>query len=405
MIDIIAPYIQYLRYEKAASEHTITAYQKDLEDWLTFLVATYGQNGDQKYLEASPKLARRWMLLMMEEKMKPSTVARKLSAVRKWYTFLQTRGQISSNPLRGLRAPKKEQRLPTFVPEQALVTLIQRLYAEAEQTEDWDDFLQAFVVDLLYQTGLRRGELAGLELKHLYPERRELKVLGKRNKERIVPFGACLAEKIDLYLYRRATREASHQLLLCTESGAPVKAAQIYKMVKEALSAVPGLPKRSPHVLRHSFATSMLNHGSEIVSIKELLGHSGLGTTTIYTHTSFKELQQMYNAHPRAQKQKRMNIKIQANHFEPTSTLEAFVQKKVGKLERFLGEIRNVDVILSLVKPETKNNKEAKVIAYVKNDELFAEKKADTFEEAVVLATEAIEKQISKYKEKMSKKP
>lgn len=401
---LLEPYLKYLKYEKNSSSHTLLAYETDLLEWVEYLNDIYNGEAEKYYTDVSAKEIRRWILHLNKSDYKPSTVQRKMSAVRGWYTYLRIHEHIAHNPFTGIKAPQGPQTLPTFVPEQQLKKLIEELYDDYRESNEWKDLLKAFIVDVLYQTGLRRSELAGLKLSNIDLSKCELKVLGKRNKERIVPFGACLMKKIKLYLYRREDIRPNTDLLLCTEDGDPVKPALIYNLVKDALGAIPGLPKRSPHVLRHSFATSMLNHGSELVSIKELLGHAGLSTTTIYTHTSFKELQKMYNAHPRAQKQTRMNINIQANHFEPSTQLEEFVQKKVGKLERFLGDIRDVSVVLELIKPETVNNKQAKVIAYVKNDKLFADKKADTFEEAVVLATEAVERQISKYKEKISGK-
>lgn len=399
MEELFRSYIDYLRYERNASAHTILAYERDLADWLAFLAELFGEGGEERYADISSKEVRKWMLKLSTSNLKATTIKRKISAVRSWYSYLRVQGKIGRNPCLGLSMPKEERKLPTYVRSEGLLHLISDLYDVYASSHQHKDLNTAFVVDMLYQTGFRRSELCGIKVEDIHLSKMEIKVLGKRDKERIVPFGSCLLKKIELYLCRREDIAPSHPYLLCTESGGSISPTQLYTMVRGALGAVAGLTKRSPHVLRHSFATSMLNNGSELLSIKELLGHADLSTTTIYTHTSFTELQKMYHAHPRAKTVKRMNINIQANHFELSTQLEAFAEKKVSKLERFLGDIIRVDVLFSLIKPETNSNKEAKVLVAVPNSELVAVKSADSFEQALTEALEAIEKQIDKYKQ------
>ncbi len=190
------------------------------------------------------------------------------------------------------------------------------------------------------------------------------------------------------------------------ENGERLYKNLVYNLVKRNLSKVVTLKKRSPHVLRHTFATTMLNNEAELGAVKELLGHSSLATTEIYTHTTFEELKKVYEqAHPRAlKKEVIMEIRIQSIHFDATEQLQAFIQKKVSKLEKYYEDIKKVEVSLKVVKPETAENKEAGVKVLVPNGEFYASKICDTFEEAIDVSVEALGKQLVKYKEKQRSK-
>ena len=221
--------------------------------------------------------------------------------------------KVEHNPFKAVQVPKDGQYLPTFVNADLLTRHIERLYKEAEEEPTSEGkrvaWQRAFVVDLLFQTGMRRAELLGLHLEDIDTTKGELKVLGKRNKERIIPLGPLICQKIDLYLGYRSPKVETEVFLL-NDEGKPAKADYVYKVVKEALAPLPQYSRKSPHILRHSFATAMLNNGADLMSVKELLGHDSISSTAVYTHTTFEELRKMYNAHPRSRessKERRTN--------------------------------------------------------------------------------------------------
>lgn len=304
-------YRRYLTYEQAASELTIQAYLSDLEQWL---IIEGQEPSDDAALEAlvrrtDTRTARKSLLKFMEAGDSARTVRRRLASIRSFYRFLLLQELVHTNPFHSVRPPKGGKELPTFLNADALTQRIGELYTEAkEATEDpkreKELWVQAFVVDLLFQTGMRSAELCGLRTTDIDFTAESVKVLGKRNKERIIPLGPGILEKIAEYLatYRTPADPAEPTFLVNTR-GTPATHSFLYRIVTQALEPLTQYNHKSPHILRHSFATALLNGGADLMSVKELLGHEDVATTSIYTHTTFEELRKNYQAHPRNRKE------------------------------------------------------------------------------------------------------
>lgn len=297
------------------SELSIVAYLTDIEHWLTLEGGNEleGEALEQFLCSVDTRRARKSLIKLMETPDATRSVKRRLSALRSLYGYLMKIGKVEHNPFKVVQVPKDGQYLPTFVNADLLTRHIERLYKEAEEEPTREGkkstWQRAFVVDLLFQTGMRRAELLGLHLGDIDTTKGELKVLGKRNKERIIPLGPLICQKIDLYLGYRSPKVETEVFLL-NDEGKPAKADYVYNVVKEALAPLPQYSRKSPHILRHSFATAMLNNGADLMSVKELLGHDSISSTAVYTHTTFEELRKMYNAHPRSRessKERRTN--------------------------------------------------------------------------------------------------
>ncbi|MDO4771669.1 tyrosine-type recombinase/integrase [Porphyromonas sp.] len=309
-IGIISDFITHLRYERAASAHTLKAYQGDIEKWLKIQGVDHKDNDKvMTYVkQVDKRTARKSVLMFADGGDSPRTIHRRMSAIRSLYDYLLKLGEVSFNPFTAVQPPKSRKTLPPFVDANTLSSHIETLYRDFEESvdgdadESWRMLEDAFITDLLFQTGMRRAELLSLALSDIDMERGQLKVLGKRKKERIIPFGTLLLEKIKLYLRYRDDRNPTTDLLIINTKGTPVREKYIYDVVRRALAPLEHYTKKSPHVLRHSFASALLNDGADLMNVRELLGHESISTTAIYTHTTFEELKRMYNAHPRAQK-------------------------------------------------------------------------------------------------------
>jgi integrase/recombinase XerC len=295
----IEPFLNYLQYERNYSQHTVSAYAKDLRQFEEY-VLTHTDNHDFDPTQVTTNHIRNWGMSLMEygnHHISPTSVNRKLSALRTFFKFLIKQSIIKENPLQLIKGPKKAQALPYFVRE-----------AELEHVLDGDDFEEDFegnrnrlILEMFYETGIRRSELTGLKFRDVDLGGLQLKVTGKRNKQRIIPFAGRLRQMmIDYIDLKQKAVPGTHEYFFVRDDGSPLSAAMVYNIVKKGLSSIPTLHKRSPHVLRHSFATSMLNNGAELSAVKELLGHTSLASTSIYTHISFEELKKVYHAHPRA---------------------------------------------------------------------------------------------------------
>lgn len=315
MDGILERYRRYLQYERGMSELSIVAYLTDIEHWLTLEGCNEleGEALEQFLCSVDTRRARKSLIKLMETPDTTRSVKRRLSALRSLYGYLMKIEKVEHNPFKAVQVPKDGQYLPTFVNADLLTRHIERLYKEAEEEPTSEGkrvaWQRAFVVDLLFQTGMRRAELLGLQLGDIDTTKGELKVLGKRNKERIIPLGPLICQKIDLYLGYRSPKVETEVFLL-NDEGKPAKADYVYNVVKEALAPLPQYSRKSPHILRHSFATAMLNNGADLMSVKELLGHDSISSTAVYTHTTFEELRKMYNAHPRSRessKERRTN--------------------------------------------------------------------------------------------------
>lgn len=381
-----------MRYELNRSAHTVAAYTRDLTQLALWTAGRCGCFDPTALTQAD---IRSWLRHLAASGDKPATIRRKTHAVRSLYRFMIKRGRTQSDPTEDIVLATVPRPLPDTVAERDMETVL----AHKDSPDSGADDL---VIDLLYSTGMRRAELIGLRLRDYDPQRRELKVLGKRDKQRTIPLPAELCARIDRYIAYYITPDSpAESPLILRKNGRPLNNYALSRIVKEKLSTT-ACRKKSPHVLRHSFATAMLNHGADINTVKEFLGHASLAATQIYTHLSFGELKTNYQrAHPRAIKnQQIMELQIKAIHFEISDKLTAFTNKKIEKLVRRYEDINTAEVCYTLVKPEAANNKEAGVKLLLPGEDLFASKTADTFEEALDLSLEALEKQLEKRKGK-----
>ncbi|MGN0233778.1 MAG: tyrosine-type recombinase/integrase [Bacteroidaceae bacterium] len=295
----IESFVDYLRYERNLSEHTISGYEADLKEFERFYK---GLDSELDWNNIEADVVRQWEVSIMERGNKASSVGRRLSALRTFYRFLMKRKMVNKDPAHLVRAPKKELSLPGYIREEEMNRLLDGGFFE-------DSFRGArdrAMILVFYTTGIRLSELTGLRLSDLDMGQMQLKVTGKRNKQRLVPFGVELAECMRGYLAQRETfcsrnHYYTESVFVDERRGGSMEPERVRGLVKQYLSQVTTQKKRSPHVLRHSFATSMLNHHADLQSVKELLGHESLSTTEVYTHTSFEELKEVYmHAHPRA---------------------------------------------------------------------------------------------------------
>jgi integrase/recombinase XerC len=290
----IDDFLKYLQAEKRYAAHTIKAYKNDLNQFHAFC-----QDSDREGMDLNYRTIRSWVVFLMDSGYSSRTVHRKLTSLSTYCKYLIKEGVLDSNPLDRVLKPKLKKRVPAFVEEGKLDTLLE----EFEFGEDFKGIRNRLVLDLLYQTGMRRSELTGLVIGSLNREGKSLKVTGKRGKERIIPLNKELLSAIERYLNIRNTLMAQNSTdrLIVTERGEPAYDKLIYRIVNRYLSMVTTLDKKSPHVLRHTFATHMLNRGADLNAIKELLGHANLSATQVYTHNTYKKLKSIYNqAHPRA---------------------------------------------------------------------------------------------------------
>lgn len=295
----IKSFVDYLRYERNLSEHTIAGYEADLKEFERFYL---GLDSELDWNSIDADVVRQWEVSIMERGNKASSVGRRLSALRTFYRFLMKRKMVTKDPAHLVRAPKKDKTLPGYVREEEMNHLFDGDFFDAS----FKGVRDKTILLTFYSTGIRLSELTGLRLPDFDMNQMQLKVTGKRNKQRLVPFGVELRDSMREYLSIRgqfcSERGFSADVLFVDErAGGEMSPSGVREMVKRYLSLVTTQQKRSPHVLRHSFATSMLNHHADLQSVKELLGHESLSTTEVYTHTSFEELKEVYkHAHPRA---------------------------------------------------------------------------------------------------------
>lgn len=292
MIDM---FLDYLRLERNYSPMTVISYRKDLEAFERFCQ----ELGPQITWESvDTDVVRDWMEDMMDKGNAASSVNRRISALRSFYRFALRCGLVSKDPVHGLQGPRRQKPLPQFLKESEM----EQLLDPAMWTDGYRDVLARTLIVTFYETGIRLSELTGLDDRDVDDVTCELKVTGKRNKQRIIPFGKELEETLAAYRCVRDARTGdSSPALFRTGKGERMTNAQVRALVKKNLSRVSTLKKRTPHVLRHTFATAMLNHEAGLESVKKLLGHESLSTTEIYTHTTFEQLKKVYkNAHPRA---------------------------------------------------------------------------------------------------------
>lgn len=288
----VEQYLQYLFSEKRYSEHTIKSYQIDLDGFRAWCES----HACEDLVKVSSKLVRRWVADLSISDLKAKTVNRKLSAVRGFYRYLQRQGEVEANPADKIPLLKAEKPLPVFVENRA----IEELFGMIEFENDFEGVRDRLILEMFYATGIRLSELVALNVNDVDCRGEKIVVEGKRKKQRIVPLTSNVIASINGYLLKRKGLFPQTDRLFLTKKAKPVYKELVYRVVNRYLSLVSKQAKLSPHVLRHTFATHLLNQGAELNAVKELLGHASLSATQVYTHNTFEKLKNAYNkAHPR----------------------------------------------------------------------------------------------------------
>ena len=290
-------FIEYLRVEKKYSPKTCISYQLDLGQFESYLAQEYGL---QDLGSVKHQVVRSWIVHLMTEQMHASTVSRKISALRSFYRWAVKKKKISNNPMLKIAAPKKPKRLPVSIPGNNLSRLFELSLVDVTGEPDFIRVRDSFIIELFYGTGMRRAELINLRLTDFNVHRKEVRVTGKGNKIRSIPLTDRILKNYQSYLMCRETKIVDNtDYVFLTEKGKHVYEKLIYNVVKNVLGNITTQGKKSPHVLRHTFATHLLDEGAELNSIKELLGHASLAATQVYTHNSISKLREVYKkAHP-----------------------------------------------------------------------------------------------------------
>lgn len=292
---MVEKFLSYLQLEKNYSRHTLEAYRNDLENISLYLADEF----ESQLETATHQFLRSWMVNALESGSTPATIKRRVSALKSFYKWRKKTYGVKTDPTVKLVLPKMPKRLPVIVEEIALNSIDQADFFE----ESHDGIRDKAIIDLFYNTGIRSAELVGLKINNIDFEQGAIKVLGKRNKERIVPVGKPMIAALKSYLHVRYDLQEIHdrQYFFLTQKGKKLYPKLVYRIVNDYLSKVSSISKKSPHVLRHTFATHMLNKGADINAIKELLGHSSLAATQVYTHSSVEQLIKVYrSSHPKS---------------------------------------------------------------------------------------------------------
>lgn len=287
-------FLAYLQFEKRYSLHTIKAYSNDLIQFFDFLEIQYEGLSFDKVTGA---MVRSWLAGMKEEEMTGKSLNRKISSLKSFYKYQIQQGKISKSPMETVISPKITKRLPAFVAENDM----QQLLVNLSFAEGWKGYTEKMVIQVFYATGMRLSELINCKENQVDFSKKMIKVLGKGNKERMLPISADLAAEIKKYISDKPKEAQGNQCLFVTEKGKSLQPKAVYSFVKFYLSQVTTLQKKSPHVLRHSFATHLMNNGADLNAVKELLGHSSLAATQVYTHNTIEKLKEVFTkAHPKA---------------------------------------------------------------------------------------------------------
>lgn len=292
---ILPAFLDYIKFEKRYSAHTHRAYSDDLNAFFQFIQDQFDVNRPS---DISPGMIRTWMASLTQSKIQPRSINRKISSLKSFFRYCMVKGQIEANPTKTIQVLKTRKRLPSYVEQDQMEKLLQGIQF-VDNFTGRGDYL---ILSLLYHTGVRVSELVSLKTSQIDLSRNQLKVLGKGNKERIIPLHQELVDKIRAFQVEKATifPEAIFPQLLLTSKQKPHTSRQVYDIVKKYLSLVTTADKKSPHVLRHSFATHLTSNGAELNAVKELLGHSSLAATQVYTHNSIERLRDIHKkAHPK----------------------------------------------------------------------------------------------------------
>jgi integrase/recombinase XerC len=293
-MDKIEPFIAYLLHQKRYSSNTIIAYQKDIEQLFDFASKTYQVSSSK---EISSNIIRSWLADLKENTNSNRTIIRKISSIKTYFKYLKKNNLVTHNPLTKVVTPKTNKPLPSFLKTEETIDLFQSEHF----TDDYVGKRDLMILELFYATGMRLSELTSLSLNSINLNSDYIKVIGKRNKERIIPVTLSLKQKITDYLNYRKEFGEDTQYLFLTEKGKKIYTKLVYRIVISYLSSVTNNNKKSPHILRHTFATHMLNNGADLNTIKEILGHSNLSATQVYTHNTIEKLKNIHKlAHPKA---------------------------------------------------------------------------------------------------------
>ncbi len=292
----IQSFLDYLKFEKRYSQHTITGYQTDLEQFFDFLESNFAVKHPR---EITASFVRSWLASLKEEGISSKSINRKISSLKSFFKQELRTGAIKLSPMTTIVSPKQKKRLPAFVDQKD----VQVLFEHVEFPDDWNGKTQRLVIEIFYNTGMRLSELIGLKEVNADAAKNVIKVLGKGNKERVIPVSPSLMEKITAY--KKEKREQLEQfdttVLLVNEKGKKLYPKLVYSIVNNYLKLVTTIEKKSPHILRHTFATHLTNNGADLNAVKELLGHSSLAATQIYTHNTIEKLKDIHKkAHPKA---------------------------------------------------------------------------------------------------------
>jgi integrase/recombinase XerC len=293
---MVESFLKYVRFEKRFSPHTVLSYQTDLHQFGNFLKQTYSEKKPEL---ADYGMVRSWIVQLVESGRNASSINRKIACLRSFYKFLLQRGIITKDPMVKIRVLKTKRRLPHFVSENDMVTMLDN----GEFANDHGGLRDRLILELLYGTGMRLSELINLKESQINFRERTVKVVGKRNKERVIPFLPGLVLIMEAYCKARKKEVGStnHNYLLVTDEGEQLYPMMVYRMVKKYLAKFTSVDKQSPHVLRHTYATHLMNKGAEINALKDLLGHTSLAATQVYTHNSMDKLKKVFDqAHPKA---------------------------------------------------------------------------------------------------------
>jgi integrase/recombinase XerC len=292
------PFIDYLKFEKRYSVHTVRAYNDDLEQFFNYLEVAFGETSVSTI---TTSFIRSWLASLKEQNITSKSINRKISSLKSFFKYQLRRGLLEKSPMAGIISPKSGKRLPVYVEEKD----IQLLLDQVEFPENWQGKTDHLLIGMFYNTGVRLSELVTLKNIQLDTEAATMRVLGKGNKERMIPLSSSLIDEIMIYQKEKLSHFGQESpkipdTLFINERGRPLYVKYAYLAVKKWLSLVTTIDKKSPHVLRHSFATHLMNHGADLNSVKELLGHSSLAATQLYTHNSIEKLRDVHKKnHPR----------------------------------------------------------------------------------------------------------
>ena len=418
-MDIIHKYLRHISLEKRYSDRTLSIYENVLKGFMDYYAGDDEWDDGDVGNALKPIAIRNYEVWLLDSKgLSAKTVNLHLSVISAFSKYLLKEGVVSVNPVKLISRPKINKRLPVFFRKDKMEEYFSTtsIYASEENMdmltgkdkvaeEYYEKRRKRLVIKILYDTGLRRAELIGLNKEDFDLGRGIIRVLGKGNKMREIPVLPSLSKEISLYLQATALMKSgdiqAKTPLILSKSGRRLYPMEVERIVKEELGDAGIMGKTSPHVLRHTLATGLLDSGADLNSIKEMLGHSSLAATQVYTHNSIEKLKQVYkNAHPRAKRGGIMEIRVKSLKFNADQKLLDFVEKKVSKLERFDETIDYVDVIMSLM--EKPDNKSVKLQAGMPGGTLMIERTARSFEEAINEGVDAMKEKLVRNKEKKS---